>query len=177
MLKKIICFMRARIRKYLLEEFWLEDYIRMGMKVGRNCSIQPGVVFDYSHCWLIRIGDNVTIAPYAYLLTHDASTKQLNQYTKVGSITVEDDVFIGARALIMPGVTLGRGCIVAAGSIVTKSVPPEVIVGGAPAKFICTVEEYARKNNELLEKKTVYDRDFTIGGRISAEKNAKCMKN
>lgn len=46
----------------------------------------------------------------------------------------------------MPGVTIGEGALVAAGSIVTKSVPPHSVVGGNPAKFICTVEEYKEKN-------------------------------
>lgn len=46
----------------------------------------------------------------------------------------------------MPGVTIGEGSLVAAGSIVTKSVPSGVVVGGAPAKVICTVEEYKQKN-------------------------------
>jgi maltose O-acetyltransferase len=100
MFNKMIHFARARIRKALLEEIWLEDYIKMGMQVGKNCSIQPGVVIDYSHCWLIKIGDNVTIAPQAYLLAHDASTKRINNYTKIGSVTIEDNVFIGAGAII-----------------------------------------------------------------------------
>lgn len=87
MLKKLANYIRARGRKVLFEEIWLEDYIKMGMKVGENCRIQPGVIFDYSHCWLINIGNNVTIAPQAYLLAHDASTKPIINYTKIGSIT------------------------------------------------------------------------------------------
>ncbi|WP_036746282.1 acyltransferase [Paenibacillus sp. UNC451MF] len=167
MIKKCIHFIRARARKYILEELWLEDYIKVGLKLGDNCSIQPGGVFDYSHCWLINIGNNVTIAPQAYLLAHDASTKQLNQYTKVGSITIEDDVFIGARALIMPGVTVGKRSIIAAGSIVTKSVPEGSIVAGNPAKVLFTVEEYIEKTNKLMESKKIYDRRYTLGGNIS----------
>ncbi|PEB56279.1 acetyltransferase [Bacillus pseudomycoides] len=169
MIKKIINFCRARFRKFVLEEIWLEDYIKMGMKIGDNCSIQPGVIIDYSHCWLIKIGNNVTIAPQAYLLVHDASTKKLNNYTKVGSILIEDNVFIGARALIMPGVTIGKNSIVAAGSIVTKSIPSESIVAGNPAKVISTIEKYEidqnKKNSEVYTK--IYDRRYTLGGNIS----------
>ena len=68
MFKKVFNYFRARGRKFILEEQWLEDYIKMGLKIGENCSIQPGVIIDYSHCWLITIGNNVTIAPQAYLL-------------------------------------------------------------------------------------------------------------
>lgn len=53
-MKKVLNYMRARLRKKFFEEIWIEDYIKQGMKIGDNCSIQPGVVFDYSHCWLIR---------------------------------------------------------------------------------------------------------------------------
>jgi maltose O-acetyltransferase len=67
MLKKLVNYFRARIRKYFFEEIWLEDCIKRGMLLGTNCSIQPGVIFDYSHCWLIKIGNNnVNIAPQAY---------------------------------------------------------------------------------------------------------------
>lgn len=167
MVKKIFNFFRARIRKIILEEIWLEDYIKLGMKIGENCSIQPGVIFDYSHCWLIKIGSNVTIAPQAYLLAHDASTKNLNNYTKIGSITIEDNVFIGARALIMPGVTIGKNSIVAAGSIVTKSVPDGSVVAGNPAKVIFTVDKFKVKNEHLKGVSKIYNSKYTLLGNIT----------
>lgn len=89
----------------------------MGLVVGENSSIQPGVIFDYSHCWLIRIGDNVTIAPEAYILAHDASSKHSIGYTTIGMVKIEDAVFIGARAVILPGVNIGKGSIIAAGTV------------------------------------------------------------
>ncbi|WP_253187069.1 DapH/DapD/GlmU-related protein [Paenibacillus sp. GP183] len=106
----------------------------------------------------------MTIAPQAYLLAHDASTKSLNNYMKIGSITIEDNVFIGARALIMPGVTIGKNSIVAAGSIVTKSIPEGSIAAGNPAKIISTIENYITKSNELMDGAKVYDHSYTIGG-------------
>lgn len=164
MIQKMINFLRSRFRKFLLEELWLEDFLKMGMKIGDNCSIQPGVVFDYSHCWLIKIGNNVTIAPQAYLLAHDASTKKLNNYSKIGSITIEDNVFIGARALILPGVTIGKNSIVAAGSVVTKSIPEGSIAAGNPAKIISSIEKYINKNKDISK---IYDINYTIRGNIS----------
>ncbi|MBY0145903.1 acyltransferase [Neobacillus niacini] len=130
------------------------------MKIGKNCKIQAGVTFDYSFCWLIKIGNNVTIAPEAFILAHDASTMKELHYTKVGSITIEDNVFIGARALIMPGVTIGKNSIVAAGSIVTKSVPENSIVAGNPAKVISTTNEYLEKNKKLFKQSSVYDYSY-----------------
>ncbi|WP_236034979.1 acyltransferase [Alkalihalobacterium elongatum] len=171
---KVINFLRVRLRKYFLEEKWLEDYIRLGLKIGENCSIQPGVLFDYSHCWLIKIGNNVTIAPQAYILAHDASTKRLINYTKVGSVTIEDNVFIGARALIMPGVTIGKNSIVAAGSLVTKSIPQGSVVAGNPARIITTVEKYIEEKEEELSKSLlVFDNSYTLNGNISTFKKNK----
>lgn len=167
---KIINFLRARIRKFINEEIWIDDYKKMGMKIGDNCSIQPGVVFDYSHCWMINIGNNVTIAPQAYLLTHDASTKNIIGYTKVGSINIEDNVFIGARALIMPGVTIGKNSIIGANSVITKSIPEDVVVYGNPAKILCSLDEYMNKQQILLEKSIKYDFGYTIRGNISDSK-------
>lgn len=140
MWKKPIHYMRARLKKYLLEEIWLEDYIKLGMKVGDHCSIQPGVIFDYSHAWLITIGHHVTITPEAYILAHDASTKLSLGYTKIGKVTIKDHVFIGARAIVMPNVTIGEHSIIAAGSVVTKDIPPYSLVAGNPEKLLVRLQ-------------------------------------
>ena len=66
-----------------------------------------------------------------------------------GKVQIEDWAYIGAYSQIMPGVTIGEGAIVAAGSVVTKSVPPRTVVGGNPARYICTVDEYIQKNQEF----------------------------
>lgn len=176
---KLINFVRSRIRKFLTEEIWVEDLINMGMRIGNNCSIQPGVTFDYSHCWLIKIGNNVTLAPQAYLLAHDASTKSLIGYTKIGNVTIEDNVFIGARALIMPGVTIGKNSIIAAGSIVTRSVPENSIVAGNPAKVITTLDIFLEKNNANFNKNIthIYDESYTINGKISNAKKIKMYED
>ncbi|MCA1025653.1 acyltransferase [Cytobacillus kochii] len=173
MLKRFTNFVRSRLKKYILEEIWLEDYIKLGMKVGKNCSIQPGVTFDYSHCWLINIGNNVTIAPQAYILAHDASTKQTHGYTKVGNVTIEDNVFIGARAVIMPGVFIGKHSVVASGSVVTKDVPENSIVAGNPAKVISSIDAYREKTRELIDNSKIYDFTYTIKGKVTASKKEK----
>lgn len=173
---KVINFLRSRIRKFLNEEHWLEDYIKLGLKVGSNCQIQPGLVIDHSNCWLITIGNNVTIAPEVYLLAHDASTRRVLGCTKVGKIVIEDNCFIGARALIMPNVTIGENSIVAAGSIVTKNVEKNTIVGGNPAKFICLTKDYYSKQKDLIEISPIYDQSFSID-EISLEKKIQMNKD
>ena len=66
-----------------------------------------------------------------------------------GKVIIEDWAYVGAFSQIMPGVTIGEGSLVAAGSVVTKSVEPHAVVGGNPARYICTTEEYYEKNKKF----------------------------
>lgn len=171
MIKKVFNYIRARLRKIILEEIWLEDYIKRGMKVGENCSIQLRCIFDYSHCHLISIGNNVKLAPEVYILAHDASTKRKLGYTKIGNVIIEDNAFIGARTLIMPGVVIGENSIIGAGSIVTKSVPENSVVAGNPAKFICTYEQYIKSQYKNMSQSEIFEKEFICNNKINIEKN------
>ena len=74
-------------------EYTTEKLISMGMIVGNNFKRLNGVILDPAHCWLIEIGDNVTMAPRVHVLCHDASTKQFLNYTKIGRVTIGNNVF------------------------------------------------------------------------------------
>ena len=77
-----------------------------------------------------------------------------------GKVLIENWAYIGAYAQVMPGVTVGEGALVAAGSVVTKSVAPHTVVGGNPAKFICTSEQYYARNKQYnLHTKGLNSRD------------------
>lgn len=166
MFRKCLNFLKARIRKYIMEEYWLSDYIAMGMKVGSNTHIQPGLVVDSSHCWLIEIGNNVGIAPEVYLLAHDVNTMSVMGYVKIGKIVIRDNAHIGARSLIMPGVTIGENSIIGAGSVVTKSIPDNVVAAGNPAKIICTLDEYRTKVLEVFKNAPKFSEEYTLRGGI-----------
>ncbi len=88
----------------------------------------------------IDIGDSVLMGPEVMIFTanHNIKKNQLirKQGYSVKNVVIEDDVWIGARSIILPGVKIGKGSVVAAGSIVTKSVEPYSVVGGNPAKVI-----------------------------------------
>lgn len=170
MLSKHISFIRSRFRKFLMEEYWLDDYIRMGMKVGKNCSIQPRLTVDISHCWLIEIGDNVMIAPQVYLLAHDAGTKKHTGYTRIGRINIKEGAFIGARAMVMPGVTIGENSIIGANSVVVNSIPDNVVAAGNPARIICSLEEYRDKINEVFKDAPRFSTEYTLHEKIDDNK-------
>jgi carbonic anhydrase/acetyltransferase-like protein (isoleucine patch superfamily) len=94
---------------------------------------------------LVEIGEGFISAPGSIILAHDASTIIHCGKSRVEKTTIGKNVFLGANAVVLPGVTIGDGVIVGAGAVVTKDVPAGVVVGGNPAKVITTVKEYLQK--------------------------------
>ncbi|KAG3132975.1 hypothetical protein PI126_g19375 [Phytophthora idaei] len=92
----------------------------------------------------ITIGNRVMLAPNVqlYTATHPLGPKtRATGYERTKPITIEDDVWIGGSVVVLPGVTIGRGAVIGAGSVVTKNVPPMCMYAGNPAKFIKKIEE------------------------------------
>lgn len=127
-----------------------------GVRIGKNCSINTDYI-DYGHGFLVSIGDNVTIAVNAMILTHDASTKPFLGYSKIGSVSIGNDVFIGGGCIILPGVTIGNNVIVGAGSVVNRCIPDNSVVVGNPGRVIGTTSDYLEKNRELMESAQIYN--------------------
>lgn len=125
-----------------------EAYARhIGVQIGENCFISTREWS--SEPYLVRIGNNVQITRGVMIHTHGGANAVRNQYPDFdvfGKVEIRDWAYIGANSMIMPGVTIGEGAIVAAGSVVTKSVAPYTVVGGNPARYICTLQEYIDKN-------------------------------
>ena len=121
----------------------------LGVKIGSNCFIDTRNWS--SEPYLVSIGNNCQITRCVSIHTHGGGQAMRlisPDFDVFGKVVIEDWAYIGAYSQIMPGVTIGEGAIVAAGSIVTKSVAPHTVVGGNPAKFICTTEEYFERNKK-----------------------------
>lgn len=115
----------------------------MGAKVGKKVGIAYGVYLDVSNMKHLIVDDYVGFAPECFLLMHKIDMSHFDpigttmvHIMKEGPIHICKNAHIGSRAVIMPGVTIGEGSIVAAGSVVTKDVEPFTIVAGVPAKVI-----------------------------------------
>lgn len=125
-----------------------EKYARhIGVNIGKHCLI--ATTNFSSEPYMITIGNNVQVTDNVHFHPHGGGHVARRQYPDFdifGKIVVEDWAYIGSGSHIMAGVTIGEGALVAAGSIVTKSVPANTVVGGNPAKVICTVDEYIERN-------------------------------
>jgi acetyltransferase-like isoleucine patch superfamily enzyme len=134
------------------------EYARYkGVKVGHSCRIYTR--HFGTEPFLIEIANKVTLTSGVKLLTHDGSTWLMND--KKGrrylfrKISIGNNVFIGVNSIVMPGVKIEDNVIVAAGSVVTKSVPSGKIIGGNPARVIGDYDQY--KMNVL--KNYISDQD------------------
>lgn len=120
----------------------------LGVTIGEGCRIYS---LQISSEWeLLTIGDRVTVSSDVTFITHDGvgwlfPDEQGRRHYWLARIEIGDDVFVGAGSTIMPGVRIGNRCVVAAGSVVTKSVPDGSVVGGNPAKIIGTYDALATK--------------------------------
>ena len=116
-------------------------YIDYGkpVSIGKRCFIQQCCTFFGRGG--IEIGDDVFIGPKCNLITINHDVNPDNRSATYGKpIKIEDKVWLGINATVLPGVTLGYGCIVGANSVVTKDVPPMTIVAGNPARIIKKIE-------------------------------------
>lgn len=143
-------------------EISTEDLISLGLKVGKNFNRQEKTLIDQSHCWLITIGDDVTIAPRVHILAHDASTKNELGYTRLGLVNIGNNVFIGASSIVLPGVTIGDNVVIGAGSIVSKDIPGNSVAVGNPAKVICSYDEYIERKKSEMSNSKVFDEKYTL---------------
>ena len=133
-------------------EYTTEKLMKMGMQVGKNFKRLNGVILDPAHCWLIEIGDNVTLAPRVHILCHDASTKTFLNYTKIGRVTIGNNVVIGAN------------------STVTHDVPENSVVVGSPARVIGSLDEYLNKERNQMAASPCYGEEYTLRQNVSYQK-------
>jgi maltose O-acetyltransferase len=111
-----------------------------GVSIGNRCVLNQGTLLD-GRRHAITIGDDVSIGPEAAILTlgHDPRSPLFSD--RGGPVRIGDHVWIGFRAIVLPGVSIGEGAVVGAGAVVTRDVPAFVIVAGNPARAIGTRSE------------------------------------
>ena len=134
---------------YIFMDAWFD--CRRGLKMGNHSVVNQKCRIDTRGG--VEIGDNVGIAAESCILTADHDPQAPDGGGRVAPVRIEDYAIVGTRAMILRGVTIGRGAVVAAGAIVTKNVAPFSIVAGTPARQIGV-------RNENLNYEINYDRLF-----------------
>lgn len=127
----------------------------IGVTIGENNLINK--CHWSSEPYLITVGSNCQLTN-CKLFTHGGGQCLRNKYPDFdcfGRVKIGDWVYIGTGSFVMPGVTIGNNVLVAAGSVVTKSIPDGMVVAGNPAKIVCTIEDYYQRNKkyDLKSKK------------------------
>ena len=163
--------MKNPIRKFIMRLRGEPDLDRLraaGLRVGKNFSMGQECILDVSHCWLIEIGDNVTLAPRVHILAHDASMKRALNYARIGRVTIGCNTFIGAGAILLPNIRIGSG--------VTRDLPDGSVAAGNPARVLCATAAYLEKQKEQMKTRPVYGEEWTTRQNISAERKQEMLR-
>lgn len=145
---KYFKFLR-RLRAYFTSKLFLKAGKNINIEKGANFGIGSNIEIGNNsgigvYCHVrgpLKIGSDVMMGPEVRILTNSHVFDRTDipmrfQGNKVEAVEIGDDVWIGTRVIILPGVKIGKGSIIAAGAVVTKNVPSYSIVGGIPAKLI-----------------------------------------
>ena len=125
-----------------------------GVRIGENVNL-INTTIDWSHGFLVSIGNWVTLTGVK-ILTHDGSTQIPFGVSRVGRVTIGDEVFVGHGTIILPGVRIGSRVVVGAGSVVTKDIPDNSLAAGNPARVIGTYDDFLKKHSAQMEIRPVY---------------------
>ncbi len=121
-------------------QFRSSVYRKCGVKVGKNVYIGFLVIMDGEYPEYIQIDDEASIGPGVTIMAHSSASPYHNRlkifYKGPQKVTIKRGVWLAAGSIILPGVTIGEGSIVAAGSVVSRDVPSYTLVGGNPARAI-----------------------------------------
>lgn len=167
---KLIGKIRREKNKETLNKWFVKKGVHMPLD-GKPIHINSNIAKNEPH--LIYIGENTTIAGGVELVTHDNSISKVlaNTTDLFGKIIIGKNCFIGAKAIILYGVTIPDNVIVAAGSVVTKSISEcNVLVAGNPAKIIGSWDAFAAKSKDFAWNLWEIPRDEMIQRTLEGEK-------
>ena len=140
-------------RKLFRKQSEMDYLLSHGMKVGKNCHIYSDSTIDHTYPHLIEMGDDVTISTNVTILAHDASTNVIKCGTKLGRVSIGNNVFIGTGTIILCNTHIGNNVVIGAGSIVTHDLPSDAVYAGSPVRRICSIDEYRERIHKLRSER------------------------
>jgi len=147
--------LRARLGQIRRERRW-EHLRAQGMRLGADVWLPDSTWIDPDYCFLISIGDHCGFGEECLILAHDAQMDEFLDAGRIGKVVIHESCHIGARTVILPGVEIGPRTIVGANSLVSRSLPPDSVCTGNPAKVICSLEEYLAKHRKKIAERATF---------------------
>ncbi len=131
---RILQMVALYIPGYKTTRVWLHRL--RGVSIGTNVSVGLSVLIETAYPRLVSIGNNVSVGMRAIIIGHLRDSTTRARLNNQPTVRIEDDVYIGPGVIILPNVTIGRGAVIAAGSVVSRSIPPQTLARGNPAEPI-----------------------------------------
>jgi len=155
-LLNLLSSLKERVGGMRLERRW--DRLReLGMHIGTGVNLPSSTFIDTSHCFLISIGDWCGFGEECVLLAHDGQFDEFLDSGRIGRVRIHPHSHLGTRTIVLAGVDIGPRTIVGAGSVVTKSLPPDTVCAGNPARVLSTLDEYLAKHRTAMAKLPTFD--------------------
>jgi maltose O-acetyltransferase len=123
----------------------------LGMHLGTDVWLPDSTWIDTDYACLISIGDHCGFGGNCVILAHDAQMDEFLDAARIGRVVIHESCHVGTCSIILPGVEIGPRTIVGAGSVVSRTLPPETVCAGNPAKVLMTLDEYLAKHRARLE--------------------------
>jgi maltose O-acetyltransferase len=147
--------LRSKLSQVRRERRW-EHLRAQGMRLGGDVWLPDSTWIDPDYCFLISIGDHCGFGEECLILAHDAQMDEFLDAGRIGKVVIHESCHIGARTTILPGVEIGPRTIVGANSTVSRSLPPDTVCAGNPARVICSLDEYLAKNRKRIAENTTF---------------------
>ncbi len=148
-LMRIASSLIQRGAHHRVEQRWAQ-LRALGMRIGDDVHLPASTWIDASHCFLISIGDHCGFGEEVHILAHDAQMDEFLDAGRIGRVIIYESSHIGARTVILPGVEIGPRTIVGANSVVSRTLPPDTVCAGNPARVICTLGEYLERHRTRI---------------------------
>ncbi len=160
---------KARLESALLRRRW-NKLRAMGMQIGQGVNLPSSTWIDTPHCFLISIGDWCGFGQQCLIMAHDGQMDEFLDVGLIARVTIHESCHFGARTVILPGVEVGPRTIVGANSVVSKSLPPDTVCAGVPARVICSLEDYlARHRDRIARTRTFPCSEYNAGALTPAQ--------
>jgi len=157
-----------RVERFHLSRRW-RQLRRHGLQLGTDVWLPRSTWIDPDYGYLISIGDHCGFGEECVILAHDAQMDEVLNGTRVARVVIRESSHIGVRTVILPGVEIGPRTIVGANSVVTRSLPPDTVCAGNPARVLCTLGDYLSRHRLGMQSCPALPYSTIVGPDVSEQ--------